>query len=295
MTPKPNALSEPDPEQLLTAALRRAAIGHPVFPCVPDTKRPITRHGLLDATTDKDQIRAWWEKTPTANLAVATGATSFDVLDVDVRGHGSGYPAFNRLLQAGILDGRSHIVLTPSGGMHAYFPGTDQRSSRVPGQHLDFKANGGYVLVPPSVVGGRPYELTRRTPGPYGPLDWEQVRNHLVPDLADRPLSRPPKAKGIEPLVKWVSRLPEGQRNVGTFWAACRAAEQGIQDLHPLVDAAVTAGLPHLEATRTINSALRRTLGPTAGATIKAPAATAAATPTISRTAPPRSPPRSGR
>jgi len=51
--------------------------------------------------------------------------------------------------------------------------------------------------------------------------------------------------------------LPEGRRNAGTYWAACRAVEQGVTDLTPILDAAVRAGLPHREAARTIASAQR--------------------------------------
>jgi hypothetical protein len=261
MAAEPLPLMTPDPEQLLATALQRAAAGHPVFPCVPDTKRPLTTHGLLDASTDQDQIRSWWHRTPTANLAVPTGMASYDVLDVDLRPNGSGYPAFNQLLRAGLLDFYSHVVLTPSGGLHAYFIGTQQPSARLAAEHLDFKATGGYVLAPPSAIGGRSYLLVRRTPGPHGPLDWAAVREILAPapaatsDRRSTPVS-------VERLARWVSQLPEGQRNMGTFWAACRAAENGILELQPLVDAAVAAGLSRHEAVRTIGSAIRHTMGP---------------------------------
>lgn len=259
MTIKPTPLRGPDPERLLAAALRFAADGHPVFPCVPDAKRPLTTHGLLDASTDPAQIRRWWRRTPIANLAVPTGSSSFDVLDVDVRESGSGYPAFNRLIREGHLEGHSRIVVTPSGGMHAYFPGTTQPSSRLPEQHLDFKAAGGYVLAPPSVVAGHPYEVLRTAGGPYRPLDWSAVRAFLGgPQLLPAPNREMTATHGIEPLARWVAKLPEGRRNAGTFWAACRAAERGFTDLRPIIDAAVTAGLPPAEAARTVSSALRR-------------------------------------
>jgi hypothetical protein len=259
MTIQPTRLTQADPDLLLRVALRTAAAGYPVFPCAPDAKHPITEHGLLDATTDPDQIRAWWRRTPTANLAIPTGITSFDVLDVDVRPTGTGYPAYNTLVRTGFIEGHSHLVVTPSGGLHAYFIGTDQRSSSLPALHLDFKATGGYVLAPPSVVAGRPYELQRRSDqGPHRALNWAAARDTLVPPQSLSP-AWPTEAKGIEPLASWVSRLPEGRRNSGTFWAACRAVEQGITDLRPLVEAAITSGLPKTEAMRTISSAIRHT------------------------------------
>jgi len=249
-----------DPAAVLATALNLAATGWPVFPCVPGGKRPLTGHGMLDATRDPDQIRTWWRRTPTANLAVPTGAGTIDVLDVDVRATGSGFPAFNAVHRAGLLPGYSRVVATPSGGIHVYFTGTDQPSSRLPSHHLDLKASGGYVLVPPSVVDGRLYEVVRRAGRRSAPLDWAAVRALLDPPA-------PPPARGevrqrddrggIAALARWVEGLPEGRRNAGAYWAACRAVEQGIDDLAPLVDAAVRAGLPEREAARTIASAQR--------------------------------------
>jgi excisionase family DNA binding protein len=143
----------------LTAALRYARADWPVFPCVPGEKVPATRHGLLDATTDPDKITWWWSRNPGRNLAIATGSPGPDVLDVDVRKDGSGFAAFNRLRREGLIDGASAYVWTPSGGLHAYFTGTEQANGRLPGHHLDFRSHGGYIVAPPSQIGGRPYQL----------------------------------------------------------------------------------------------------------------------------------------
>jgi hypothetical protein len=262
---------EIDPDAVLATALDLATKGRPVFPCVPGEKRPLTRHGLHDATTDPDRIRAWWRRWPTANLAVPTGPASVDVLDVDVHADGTGYPAFNRLKRAGLLAGYTTVVTTPSGGLHLYFPGSDQPSSRLPAHHLDLKAAGGYVLVPPSVVDGRRYELVRDTGRGIGAsLDWATVRAVLDPPVPSPAPTRRARHQGdrggIAALARWVESLPEGRRNAGTYWAACRALEQGVTDLAPLVHAAVRAGLPEREATRTIASATQR-LSPKTSAT----------------------------
>ena len=125
-----------------------------MFPCQPGQKIPATRHGYLDATTDQAQITRWFARHPGWNLAVATGAPGPDVLDVDQHGKaGNGFAAFNRLARAGLLDGASAYVRTPSGGLHAYFTGTGQRNGHLPAHHLDFRSAGGYVLAPPSQVG----------------------------------------------------------------------------------------------------------------------------------------------
>ena len=114
------------------AALAYAAAGWPVFPCKPDQKAPDTAHGFKDATTDPAVIRRWWRPWPDRNVAIATGAPGPDVLDVDVKPDGSGFPAFNRLKRAGVLAGARALVRTPSGGLHAYFAGTGQPCGRLP-------------------------------------------------------------------------------------------------------------------------------------------------------------------
>ena len=70
--------------------------------------------------------------------------------------------------------------------------------------------------------------------------------------------ARPPGHADTERLAAWVARLPEGNRNAGLFWAACRAAETGRPGaLDTLAEAARTAGLPEREIERTLTSARR--------------------------------------
>jgi hypothetical protein len=239
-------------------ALVYARRGWPVFPCQPGAKAPATRHGFRDATTDPDQITRWWQRQPRANLAIATGAPGPDVLDVDQRGPaGNGYRAYHRLSGAGLLDHVHALVATPSGGLHAYFTGTGQASGRLARHHLDFKAAGGYVLAPPSVVNGTPYRLLDRWPE-SGRLDWTAVISLLDPDRRSpvRPDLAMPRDAGR--LVAWVERLQPGNRNSGLYWAACRAIEASQPDvLGLLAAAAARTGLPDDEVARTIDSARR--------------------------------------
>jgi Bifunctional DNA primase/polymerase, N-terminal len=248
-----------DPEGTLSRALAYARHGWPVFPCQPGGKEPAARHGFLDASTDPGQIAWWWERQPLANLAIATGLPGPDVLDVDQRGPaGSGFAAFNLLNHARLLGGAGAIVATPGGGVHAYFTGSTQPSGRLPRHHLDFKARGGYVLAPPSRVNGRPYRLIASRPA-AGPLDWLAVTGLVEPER-QRSRQVEPRLLHGDPghLAAWVERLPEGNRNSGLFWAACRAVEAGQPaSLDDLVAAAAKSGLTNREINRTIASAKR--------------------------------------
>ena len=252
-------------ELVLRQALAYAASGWPVFPCLPGQKIPATTHGYRDATTDPDQITAWFGRHPDRNLAIATGAPGPDVLDVDQHGPaGNGFPAFRQLREAGLLDSATVYVRTPSGGLHAYFTGTTQHCGHLPGHHLDFRSAGGYVLAPPSQIGGRPTSSSRQ-PGGRGHLDWAAVTALLHPGRQHRPpqpqqVQGPGRDLGLWP--RWVAAQPEGNRNAGLFWAANRALETDpAADLSPLAAAARQAGLPDAEITRTLGSA-RRTSQP---------------------------------
>jgi hypothetical protein len=233
--------------------------GWPVFPCQPGQKIPATGHGFYDATTDPRQITRWFTRHPDANLAIATGAPGPDVLDVDQHGPaGNGFTAFGRLQQAGLVDGAILHVCTPSGGLHAYFTGTAQRNGHLPGCHLDFRSAGGYILAPPSQIGGTPYRLLQETQGHRG-LDWDAVTQLLEPRRQPRhPGHRPNPDRDLDGLARWVAAQPEGNRNAGLFWAANRALEADpAADLSPLAAAARHAGLGDPEITRTLDSARR--------------------------------------
>ena len=90
----------------LKRALRYARLGWPVVPlqtirdgkcscsqgpnCERPGKHPRTLHGFKDATTDKNQIRKWWDKWPDANVGIAPGREAeILVFDIDPRNGGS--------------------------------------------------------------------------------------------------------------------------------------------------------------------------------------------------------------
>jgi hypothetical protein len=159
-----------------------------------------------------------------------------------------------------LIDGAAALVATPSGGLHAYFAGSDQHSGKLPRHHLDFRAHGGYIIAPPSHVGGRPYQVISHR-DVSGGLDWAKVTGLLEPQR--HTVLQPARVQrgDLSHLAAWVQQQHEGNRNDGLFWAACRAAETGDETvLAELATASRSTGLSDREIAATIKSA-RRTAG----------------------------------
>ena len=249
------------------AAHRYADHGWPVFPTAPGQKIPATEHGYLDATTGHKQIESWWRSEPRSGVAVATGKPGPDVLDVDVHKDGTGFPAFNQLKREGLVPEPMAVIRTPSGGAHFYYQGTGhQRNGHIPDKHLDFRSTGGYVVSPPSQVGGRPYAVVSKQPS-AATFDWGKAKELLDPQPERQPSRAPQRTadgpRDVSHLAAWVAAQPEGNRNAGLFWAANRAVEAGdTATLDGLARAARDAGLDAREADRTIRSAQQGSAGP---------------------------------
>lgn len=257
---------------LPVVASRLAGVGVPVFPCVPGAKRPLTEHGFHDATTDPSQAERWWGRYPDANIGLPTGqASGLVVVDVDVHPETDGYAAFGRAHQAGLTAGWDVLVSTPSGGMHAYYPASpgEQRSWQAAAAGIDFRGDGGYIIVPPSIVqnedSAASYRLARIAGTPPRPVDASGLREFLDPRPTPPARPAPPgprREADVSRLASWVAARGEGERNRGLFWAACRLAENNVpagDAVEVLSAAASQAGLGQREIAATIRSAYRTT------------------------------------
>jgi hypothetical protein len=144
-------------ERMLRAALKYASVGWHVFPLAEheDVKAPHPMLGKKDAhrlaTTDEDQIRAWWGARPDAGIGCWLKASGLIAVDVDPRDGGD---AALLALEAryGALT-TTVIGLTGGNGFHHLFkagpdlspPGKIHRT-----KGLDIKYNG-YIVLPPSI------------------------------------------------------------------------------------------------------------------------------------------------
>lgn len=186
---------EPRPApDMLGAALWYAEQGLRVFPLSPGTKIPFKgSSGCLDASSNPDVIRGWWENSPNANVGIATGY-KVDVVDIDgakgqatrtehwcydeaCRAAGSQPrpPAgwTERCDHSGIFNliERMNVgkVSTPRpGGMHLFIPADASAANGASlGPGVDYRGLGGYVVAPPSVISDEYAAAADCTAGPY--------------------------------------------------------------------------------------------------------------------------------
>jgi hypothetical protein len=148
------------------AALAYAKLGWPVLPLEPRDKRPLTMHGLKDASTESEQIRTWWRQWPKANIGLRTGI-AFDALDLD--GPESKI-AMTRLAPKYYHKGP---ISSTGKGYHLLFSVTGAKNhTRINGFPIDFRGDNGYIVAPPSVhPNGHRYKWAREGPLEEAP-DW---------------------------------------------------------------------------------------------------------------------------
>jgi hypothetical protein len=179
-------------DDLLLAALAFARRGHPVFPvnwpvpqngrfvcscmrhtrgaepCTTPAKHPFGKlapNGLLSATLETGIIKHWFGlAAPTANLGVVTD--KLVVVDIDPR-HGGDESLCAIEHEHGEIP-RTWRVITGGGGEHIIFSAPDgveisnvvaeQMDNPPLGRGIDIRAEGGYIVAPPSRhISGRSY------------------------------------------------------------------------------------------------------------------------------------------
>lgn len=188
---------------MLAAALALVDEGLPVF-LLGRTKRPVancpdcpkaeadpnhnaeacgclTCHGFYAATTDPDRIAAMHAAIPGGLLAIRTGTVAdLVVIDIDPRNGGG--------LDLALMP-PTRCVATGSGGWHLYYrhPGGQLAAKLAGHPGVDIKADGGYVVAPPSI-----HPTTRQAYRRVG----DRVAIEMPPPLiaACRPAADPPAA-----------------------------------------------------------------------------------------------------
>lgn len=131
--------------------------GWPVLPLETKGKRPhrLVKHGLLQATTDVDQVRWWWKTAPgrpDPNIGLRTGE-AFDVLDID------GPDGLASVKTVAPDYKHPGPVASTGKGYHLLFAVTGAPNGANMLPKLDFRGRNGYIVAPPSIhPSGSTYE-----------------------------------------------------------------------------------------------------------------------------------------
>ncbi|MBV9013066.1 MAG: bifunctional DNA primase/polymerase [Pseudonocardiales bacterium] len=229
---------------LRTRALQFAARGWHVLPITPKAKKPpVIDRWETRASTNPEQIHAWWRATP-YTIGIATGPSGLVVIDLDTGKPGEAIPqpwATRRITTgAGVLKAlaRHHntrltptyTVHTPSGGWHLYYTtpaGTTLRNTQSEiGWKIDTRAQGGYVIAPGCPVPPGGYELVDdRNPVPLPTWLHQALSPKPSPSASGRAVAATTNAHGyvaaaLHGECHRVRNAPPGQHNT----TLCRAA-----------------------------------------------------------------------
>lgn len=199
------------PPEVLTLAQR----GKRLFPLRPNSKLPYPDYHWNkpeNSTSDLGRLEFMNDRFPNSNWAMLCGDLSnVDVLDFDIKGGKDGIAWYqHQLEQCGPALAETIRVRTPSGGSHNWYqhiPGIGTKKSVLaPG--VDVQGQGAYVLVPPSVINGVPYQFEDcDAESDIAPLP-QDLRTEILRLFQERsqPQASPPRTNGE-------AKIPSGQRH----------------------------------------------------------------------------------
>lgn len=200
-------------------------LGLYVIPVLAGGKRPA---GLwANGEWPYERLKAYIEAHPGCNIAVRTGAWSGRLVVLDVDRHGVDGRAFMRRFERG--HGRlpdTVTIITPSGGIHLWFIWPEglelPRNAANADLGVDVRGEGGYVLVPPSQVGGKPYRFVDgRDPESIEVATANALVMELVKEISGGSRRQANSLDGLPQVVR------EGGRNDACYRYACHVRARG--------------------------------------------------------------------
>lgn len=205
---------------MLDYALKYLSLGYSVFPLMQgggrtDEGEGVGKRPLAPALPGgswsayqkrlptEAEVRRWWRKWPKANVAIVTGRVSgLVVVDVDPKhgGTAEGLPPTG-LVQETRSGGSQHFYAYPKD-----VSGVPNQVNTETGR--DVRADGGYVVAPPSVVlTDIDHEACEPEPGP-GAYSWTSWGPDALTDPPDWAVSAPEPAEDSPPEAdRWLTRL----------------------------------------------------------------------------------------
>ena len=187
-------------------------LGRSIIPLKADDKKPIGSWTKYQTERmSPDEAFNYFTKNPDANMGMVTGEISgISVIDID------GKEGFDALNDAKIRLPDTTIVKTPR-GWHYYYkynPELKQGANRL--EKVDIRNDGGYVVVPPSEVGGVPYNRAEHSMNKVSEFN-ESVPKEFTGGVHSPQTSKLVSASEIE-RPKWVAEalkngVESGRRN----------------------------------------------------------------------------------
>lgn len=185
-------------------------------------KHPLIKYKpYMKKRARKEQIEAWWNKWPDANVGILTGAISgIFVLDAD------SVEARESIKKMGIA--KTPVVATGK-GRHVYLKHPGQRVRNIADSEPHVRGDGGYVVAPPSIhKTGKPYRWllspTKTTPIEPPP--------QVLAYLEERPSNKKIRSKNGQ--TGWVEAalngVTDGKRNVTAARLTGHYINMGMRD-----------------------------------------------------------------
>lgn len=217
-----------------------------------DIKRPLltTWEEYQKRKATNEEIKKWWEKWPDANIGIVTGKISdLAVIDIDTD---EGKEA--------ILDYIPESLITPTvetpKGQHLYFRCPDDKLRgkvrNIPG--CDLRANGNYVVAPPSVNG---------TDKQYKWIIDLKTSIAILPDAYLKHINNNSIYSYKENVTDFVTLFTQGRRNndlfhIGNLLGRAKTSEKEIRQVLEILAKNCTPPFPEKEIDIIIDSILKR-------------------------------------
>lgn len=244
-------------KKLLAALNYAEKLGFSVIPVGNDKKPLIKWEAYQKQKASPEEIKDWWSKWPDANIGIVTGMISnLAVVDIDTQ---EGKEAIQEFIPDSLL---MPTCTTPRGGQHLYFTCPDDKLSNnarvVPG--CDLRANGGYVVAPPSRNGtGNSYSFLKGL-SPFE-IDWPALPQAYLSFLKNACINNSICIK--ENVTDSVTLFSLGRRDNDLFHIAnqlakAKTSESEIRQVLEILAKNCTPPFPEKEINIKIESALKR-------------------------------------
>jgi len=147
-------VQNPVAADLIEAAIEWAEAGIPVFPTGED-KRPLTKNGFYDASTDPETIEAMFKDVGArlhgigGRMGAASGIFAIDADTYKPGEAGEAAKAYVAGLERSGMLPPTRVHATRNGGRHYLFRAEEFPNCK-PSKGVEVKGEGGYIILPPS-------------------------------------------------------------------------------------------------------------------------------------------------